>query len=71
MSWNYRVISKGERFAIHEVYYDEDGSPESCTVFPCYPYGENFQEFLEELERYYHAMSLPVLLWQDFDKQGE
>lgn len=25
MSWNYRVLKSGDTYALHEVYYDDDG----------------------------------------------
>ncbi|MEE2951243.1 MAG: hypothetical protein VYD57_08305 [Pseudomonadota bacterium] len=35
MSWNYRIIRHAEgHFSLHEVYYDQDGQPESYTADP-------------------------------------
>jgi|SRR5579859_2809847 len=39
MSWNYRVIRHREPageewFALHEVFYDEAGNPNGCTLEP-------------------------------------
>ncbi len=34
MSWNYRVLDHGTHFALHEVYYREDGSVRGWTAEP-------------------------------------
>ena len=35
MSWNYRIIRHKEgHFALHEVYYDDAGTPHSYTADP-------------------------------------
>jgi hypothetical protein len=35
-SWDYRIIDFGEHKALHEVYYDEDGSPNGWTEEPAH-----------------------------------
>lgn len=36
MNWNYRIVRypDGRAFALHEVYYDENGKPLAMTVDP-------------------------------------
>ncbi len=34
MSWNYRALDHGTHFALHEVYYHDDGSVRCWTVEP-------------------------------------
>lgn len=45
MSWNYRLIRStyGEEigYAVHEVYYDEDGQPTSMSQDPVPLYGDD------------------------------
>ena len=35
MTWNYRIIKNEDGYlALHEVFYDDDGNPSSCTEKP-------------------------------------
>ena len=61
MSWNYRVMRTGEELAIHEVFYNEDGSVQGWTSTPVCPRAESFDVLRSELERYSLALTLPVL----------
>lgn len=71
--WNYRVLRKtfkiGEeiehRYAIHEVYYNTDGEPVTCTVDSVEPSGETEEELRRDIKNYLKALDKPVL---DFDK---
>lgn len=69
MSWNYRIVKttfeQGDRYAIHEVYYDESGNPTSRTVEPCCPIGDTLEELRAEMERYLQAMNKPILTGND------
>jgi hypothetical protein len=75
MSWNYRVVRKvlsdaGHttiQYGIHEVYYDDDHVPTSCTVNPVTPYGESEEELAQDVRRYTSALEKPVL---DYDSFG-
>lgn len=75
MSWNYRVIRQKvivddeefDSFAIHEVYYDEDGKPGSITSDPVEPSGQTLQELGEDLRRMVAALNKPVLEYDDFN----
>jgi hypothetical protein len=76
MSWNYRVIrrkhldSKGEvsyGFAIHEVYYNADGSIWLISQNPIDPFGETSMELHEDLKHMTEALSLPVLVEEEIE----
>lgn len=70
MSWNYRIVKttfeQGDRYAIHEVYYDTNGNPTSHTVEPACPIGETIEELRVEMELYLKAMDRPVLIGNDY-----
>lgn len=72
MSFNYRVlqnvndhelVSDDERiwYAIHEVYYDENGVPNASSSEPIYPYGTTLEELKESIELYLTALDKPTL----------
>lgn len=74
MTWNYRVIKYDHRpdyngdepwFAIHEVYYDEDGKPTSVTENASTVSGEDLKWVVERMQE---AVSKPVLNWTDIVK---
>jgi hypothetical protein len=69
--WNYRVLSRthpnGEiSFGIYEVYYNQDGTPGSCTATPVEPSGETLKELKADMIRMLHAFKKPVLKYEDF-----
>lgn len=75
MSWDYRVVmTEGEfklipwrYWGIHEVYYDENGEPVSCTKTPVsIGSDEGIQEIGLILEMMKHALDKPVLNMKDF-----
>ena len=61
MGWNYRVMQKGDQFAIHEVFYREDGSIQGFSESPVFPRAESVEQLAEELKRYALAIEEPVL----------
>jgi len=63
--WNYRVILKNGHYAIHKVYYDEDGEPWTCTEDPVCPEGDTLDALREEMEHYQRGLDLPVLEYAD------
>lgn len=69
MSWNYRIVKtafeQGDRYAIHEVYYDANGNPTSHTVEPACPLGDTLEELRAEMERYLKAMDRPIIIGSD------
>lgn len=78
MSWNYRVIEYVEPeddpwWAIHEVYYDDDGKPIRYTEEPAWAMSlEDMGGSLSwVLDRMRDALSRPVLKESDFGEQNE
>lgn len=77
--WNNRVVKKivpngtntAIQYGIHEVYYDEDGKPSTCTVDPIalLAFDEDAEDPIEilksELKRYQKALEQPVLNYED------
>ncbi len=61
-----RIYPDGtEIFAIHEVYYNEDGECDLVTVDPCCPQGETLEELKQDFELYQKALEKPVLNYED------
>jgi hypothetical protein len=60
--WNYRVIKRAGEFAIHEAFYDDDGSVVSWTQSPVSPRAGSVEDLAEELERYGEALAKPVIV---------
>jgi hypothetical protein len=50
-----------EWFAIDEVFYDDNGRPETRTEEPAHPAGETLEGLAEDLTYYQAALSQPVL----------
>lgn len=74
MSWNYRIVRSvhdgTEYFAIHEVYYDEDGKPWAATENASHPAGETLNEMRRDFGHYQRALSAPVLEMEDFKRMA-
>jgi len=71
MTWNYRIIRSqdpdgSECFALHEVYYDGEGRPETYTERPCGFVGESPEAVRGALEMALAAFTEPVLTEADF-----
>ena len=61
MSWNYRVVKKGETWLrIHEVYYDDDGNIELWSRVT-HPEGETITDLMEDLDHMRDALYEPIL----------
>lgn len=77
MPWNYRVLHTiedgDEWYAIHEVYYDNEGHPVSVTAEPEPALGDTLEDLEEDLRWQLKALSEPVLEMSDFPdgKEGE
>lgn len=61
MTWNDRVMVRDGRYAIHAVYYADDGSISNWSAEPMSLNGASLEELSEELERFRRALSVPVL----------
>lgn len=61
--WNHRIIrfplGKGYGFAVHEVFYNTDGTIDAWTEDAVSAYGETPEELEEDLARMKEALSLP------------
>ena len=77
MSWNYRIIKSTfkmpsgdieERYAIHEVYYDNNGNIIGWSKDPVYISGESLSDLEGDLKLYREAFCRSVL---DIAKLGE
>ena len=74
MSWDYRVIHRvfdnGESyFAIHEVYYSDDGTTiKSWTATPVYPAGETVEELSGDISHYRRALMQPTLEMSELEE---
>lgn len=70
MSFNHRVIKTeyikddeviAHNYAIHEVFYADDGTIESWTENPVAPTGETLGELRSDIERFKSALDKPVI----------
>ena len=71
MTWNHRVICHNENpkepwYAIHEVFYDDDGNPESCTKEPIQIIQEDVGAIKWEVDKIRKALEKPVLDYEMF-----
>lgn len=65
--WNYRVLSHSvDHFAIHSVYYDQDGTPHSVSESPAGVVADTVEDLLAELDRFKAALERPVLQASEF-----
>lgn len=76
MTWNYRIIRRKDgSFGLHEVYYDEAGTPHSMTVDPvgfAADADEGEQGIIASLEiALRDARSRPVLDERNIQADGE
>lgn len=73
MSWNYRVMSidRGETYEIHEVYYDEGGTPRAYTANSVKPSGADLRELRSDLQWMLAALDKPILTPDDFPEPFE
>jgi hypothetical protein len=69
MSWNHRVIRRKSGlghepefiYAVHEVYYNENGEIDGWTAQPVSPAGDDLKQLGSDLSRFSAALDLPVL----------
>ena len=69
MTWNYRICSEtvGEGqfrcvlFTIREVYYNEDGEPNSWTADPIAPVGDTAEECAQAIDMMAGCLASGVL----------
>jgi len=70
MSWNFRIIRHVTNdepwLAIHEVFYDDDMNPHSCTQDPVTVVGADEAEVKWYLEKMAEALEKPIIDYQYF-----
>lgn len=77
MTWNYRVIRHlatqdgTAHYAIHEVYYNEHGTPYMVSLEPAKPFGETLDELKSDLGMIHAALRKPALDYTIFAKKEE
>lgn len=64
MTWNYRVMIRDGCYAVHAVYYADDGRITNWSAEPMVLSGESVEDLSQELERFRRALSEPML---DYD----
>lgn len=70
MSWNHRIVKRAEGdkvyYSIHEVYYNDQGVPESISETPIGVMEESKQDVMITLRRMERAITMPTLNYEDF-----
>ena len=67
MTWNYRILKKGNTYGIHEVYYDAEGRPELCSMnAPTLEGFESLEDLVGDFALLKKAFDKPVLNYDDF-----
>ena len=70
MSWNYRLVKSthGDNvlYAIHEVYYDDHGTPKSITELPVSVIEQSKDDIMTTLRHMERALTMPTLNYEDF-----
>jgi hypothetical protein len=80
-TWNYRILKNNgpptlleavEWFSIHEVYYDSEGNPTSCTEDPVkLTAAESVEELKKTMALIQEAFEDPVLDRKSFDRPDD
>lgn len=80
VTWNYRVLRRRtkdifgrevESYGVHEVYYDDDGEPSSCTMNSVGPSGDTFEDLAADLRLLVAALNKPILEYDSFLEKEE
>lgn len=69
-TFNYRVVLRNDEYAVHEVFYDDDGRPESLTVDALSPTARSVRDLRYELEKMLKSLDCPVLREEDIGVPG-
>ena len=64
MSWEYRVMMRGDELAIYEVHFHEDGRVKGYSADPTFPAGETVEELRLNCELYVAALEKEVLNYE-------
>ena len=68
MTWNHRIVKRGDDYGIHEVYYDDDGEVEGLTADAISLVSEDVMELRNDWLMIASALFKPVI---DYDTQQE
>jgi hypothetical protein len=69
--WNYRVVRRGNTYAIHEITYGDNGEIRFATESPVFPIGESSTELKREIKYYAHAFDLPILNYSELSGHND
>ena len=73
MGWNYRILAHKDvdemYFQIHEVYYDENGKPNSYTANSVSVGAESLDGIKSVLNKMKECANKPILLADDFPNE--
>jgi hypothetical protein len=65
--WNYRVLKHSDgSFAIHEVFYDDRGKPDSCSEEPTGFVGDSLEDLNGALDLARRGLQEAVLDYESF-----
>ncbi|MBK7585535.1 MAG: hypothetical protein IPI67_35790 [Myxococcales bacterium] len=64
-TFDYRVVFRNGEYAVHEVYFDDLGRPESCTVAAVSPSVSSIEGLRHELALMFKALDQPCLRDED------
>lgn len=73
MGWNHRILAHKDGddwcFQIHEVYYDEQGNPNSYTSNPVGVSAESIEGINWTLDKMKECTNKPILSAENFPKE--
>ena len=70
MTWDYRLVKSTQGdlvlYSIHEVYYDDHGTPKSITELPVSVIEQSKDDIMTTLRHMERALTMPTLNYEDF-----
>jgi hypothetical protein len=69
MTWNYRIVKRGEGVGIYSVYYDAEGNIKGLSEGPERVVGWSTEDLISALARMQECLSKPILYWEDIGKE--
>jgi len=71
-TWAYRMIRNAAGYVgIYEVYFDDQGAPSACTIYPVSVVGDTPEELKQTFERMQEAFKHDVLDMAVFEAKRE